>query len=339
MSGSPPSACVVGGGAWGSALADHLARRAGHAVAQFARNPAVRAALRETRAIPTLPGFPLHEAVRHPDTLAGAVEACAVCVVAVPSRALPALGAELAPRLPANAIVVSASKGIHPVTHQRATEILAWALASATQDSPDRIAALSGPSFARGLIAGDPTAVVTAAAEPALAARVQQFVTAGNLRAYASTDLIGVELGGAVKNVLAIAAGIVDGLGLGPNSRAALITRGVKELSGLVTAAGGKFETAMGLSGLGDLVLTATGDDSRNRAVGRRLGAGEPLPEILASLREVAEGVETARAVVALADRLGVELPICRAVRAALHEGKAPAAAIRELLARPLKAE
>ena len=333
ISDGPGPVAVIGGGAWGSALADHLARRAGCTVRQFVRRPALRAQLQDTRACPTLPGFALDPKIEYPATLAETLSGASLIVLAIPSGAVAALAKEMAPQLSPGALVVSAVKGLLP-DGRRLSEALTAMLPAANP-----VAVLSGPSFARGLIAGDPTAVVTAAQDAAIATQLQQAVTAGNLRAYAATDMIGVELGGAVKNVLAIAAGAVEGLGLGPNAQAALITRGLKEMSDLVIALGGRFETCMGLSGLGDLVLTATGSESRNRLVGRRLGAGEPLEKILHSLGEVAEGVETARSLVALADRHGVEMPICRAVHATLHGGVTPREAIETLLRRPLKTE
>lgn len=326
---------VIGSGAWGCALADHLSRRAGHEVALYARREEIRAALSATRKCATLAAFPIHERVTFPAQLAPAVACGELLILALPSTAIPALAGEIAPHLPPGALLISAAKGILPGSSQRISELLAAALPG----HRETIGVLSGPSFARGLMAGDPTAVVTAAANEASARKMQSAVTAGTLRAYASTDVVGVEIGGAVKNVLAIAAGIVDGVGLGANSQAGLITRGLKEMADLALALGGRLETCMGLSGLGDLVLTATGNESRNRTVGRRLGKGEKLAEILGSLGEVAEGVETARSVLLLADRNGVEMPICRAVAAVLYDDKDPRQAIHELLTRPLKSE
>jgi glycerol-3-phosphate dehydrogenase (NAD(P)+) len=326
---------VIGSGAWGCALADHLSRRAGHTVALYARRAEIRAALAATRECATLPGFPIHAGVTFPDHLADAARSSELIVLALPSTAIPALAGEIAPQLVPGGLLVSAAKGILPGSGQRISELLAEALPG----QRETIGVLSGPSFARGLMAGDPTAVVTAAAHEETARKIQKAVTAGTLRAYASTDVLGVEIGGAVKNVLALAAGIAEGLGLGPNSQAALITRGLKEMADLATALGGRFETCMGLSGLGDLVLTATGNESRNRTVGRRLGRGEKLAEILGSLGEVAEGVETARSVLLLADRHHIEMPICREVAAVLYGGIAPRQAIHDLLSRPLKSE
>ena len=326
---------VIGSGAWGCALADHLSRRAGHEVALFARRAVIRESLAATRECPTLPGFPVHDGVSFPAELADALEQRELIVLALPSTGIPALAGELGPQLIPGTLVVSAAKGILPGSGLRISEVLAEALPGLRET----LGVLSGPSFARGLMAGDPTAVVTAASNEAAARRMQAAVTAGTLRAYASTDVLGVEIGGAVKNVLALATGIAEGLGLGPNSQAALITRGLKEMADLATALGGRFETCMGLSGLGDLVLTATGNESRNRTVGRRLGKGDKLADILSSLGEVAEGVETSRSVLLLSDRHGIEMPICREVAAVLFGGIPPRQAIQDLLSRPLKSE
>jgi glycerol-3-phosphate dehydrogenase (NAD(P)+) len=326
---------VIGSGAWGCALADHLSRRAGHGVALYARRAEIRDALAATRVCATLPGFPVHAGVGFPASLPDAVKHGELIVLALPSTAIPVLAGELAPHLAPGALVISAAKGILPGSGLRISEVLAAALPG----HRETLGVLSGPSFARGLMAGDPTAVVTAAAGDATARSIQKAVTAGTLRAYASTDVLGVEIGGAVKNVLALATGIAEGLGLGPNSQAALITRGLKEMADLATALGGRFETCMGLSGLGDLVLTATGNESRNRTVGRRIGRGDQLADILSSLGEVAEGVETSRSVLLLADRHGIEMPICREVAAVLFGGIPPRQAIQDLLSRPLKSE
>jgi glycerol-3-phosphate dehydrogenase (NAD(P)+) len=202
-----------------------------------------------------------------------------------------------------------------------------------------RLAVLSGPGFAREVVAGRPTAIVAAAEDPEVARAVQRAVSGNALRVYAGTDPLGVELGGALKNVIAIAAGVVDGLGLGPNSRAALITRGLAEISRLGAAMGAQAATFAGLAGMGDLILTCTDDLSRNRRVGLGLAGGSRLEDILAKLGAVAEGVNTCRSTVALAERHGVEMPVCRAVHRVLFEGQKPREAVVQLMTRELKFE
>jgi glycerol-3-phosphate dehydrogenase (NAD(P)+) len=210
----------------------------------------------------------------------------------------------------------------------------------AAEEAPGHpLAVLSGPSFALEVARAQPTTVVVASSEPAVAERVQRVVSSETFRAYTSDDVIGVELAGALKNVIAIAAGIVTGLGYGHNTVAALITRGLAEMSRLVVALGGRADTLAGLAGLGDLVLTCTGALSRNRQVGQALGAGRSLAEAISSTHMVAEGVRTALAACALADRAGVELPIAREMKAVLHEGKDPRTALTDLMLRSLKRE
>jgi glycerol-3-phosphate dehydrogenase (NAD(P)+) len=330
---------VIGAGAWGTALAAHLSRRADLAVTLWARDPAQARAMAARRANEKyLPGFVL------PDPLVVTAElACGanaeLLVVATPIAALPAMAGELA-AAGARAPLVWLSKGFlrvpvtaaHPAGVALAHQVLAplW---------PQPVGVVSGPSFAEEVARGLPTAVAVAATKPALAARVASLLRADTLRAYESDDIAGVEVGGAVKNVLAIAAGASDGLGYGHNARAALITRGLAETGRLSTALGGRRETLMGLAGLGDLVLTCTGDLSRNRRVGLALAAGKSLPAILAELGHVAEGVGAAVAVRALARCHGVEMPICDAVHGVLHEGLAPRDAVERLLQREPRSE
>jgi glycerol-3-phosphate dehydrogenase (NAD(P)+) len=237
---------------------------------------------------------------------------------------------------------VSATKGLEPSTHLRMSVVLAQILeqaGSAPEAASQRIAVLSGPSFALEAARGEPTAVVLAAQDAGFASKLQKEFSGPSFRMYTNTDVLGVELAGAMKNVMAIAAGACQGLGLGSNPQAALITRGLAEMSRLAVALGARPETLSGLAGLGDLVLTCTGALSRNRHVGIDLGKGKPLREILASMRMVAEGVDTAAPLLALAREHGVEMPITEQVDAILRSGKSPGDAIREIMERPLKRE
>jgi glycerol-3-phosphate dehydrogenase (NAD(P)+) len=233
-------------------------------------------------------------------------------------------------------IIVSATKGIEVETGQRISEVVGDVLGA---EHAARFVCLSGPSFAQEVAAGQPTAVVAASADDATARAVQAALSYDNLRVYTNADVAGTELGGAVKNVIAVAAGMVSGLGLGANSLAALITRGLAEMSRLALAQGARRETLMGLAGLGDLVLTCTGGLSRNRYVGQELGRGRALADIMAGMREVAEGVRTTRAVRLLAARCGVEMPIAEQVHAVLYEDRAVHTAVEQLMSRPLRGE
>src|ERR1700730_1596764 len=244
------------------------------------------------------------------------------------------------PHLSPEMVLVSATKGLEPSTHLRMSKVIAEVLtvASPGKISP-RMAILSGPSFAAEAASGEPTAVVLASDDAALGAELQEQVAAPSFRLYTNDDVLGVELAGAMKNVMAIAAGACQGLGLGSNALAALITRGLAEMTRLAVALGARPETLSGLAGLGDLVLTCTGSLSRNRRVGIALGKVRPLPEILAGTRMVAEGVGTAAALLALAREAGIEMPITEQVEAILHQGKSPHEAIRAIMDRPLKRE
>jgi glycerol-3-phosphate dehydrogenase (NAD(P)+) len=234
-------------------------------------------------------------------------------------------------------IFVSATKGLETGSLARMSQVIAESLGG--ESGTPRVAVFSGPSFARELAHGDPTAVVIASEDAAVAAEVQEEFSGPTLRLYTNPDVAGVEICGAAKNVIAIAAGVCAGLGLGSNTSAALVTRGLAEMARLCVAAGGRRDTASGLAGLGDLILTATGSLSRNRTVGIELGKGRPLAEILAGMRMVAEGVGTTAAILALARRHGIETPIAEQVDAVLHQGRSPRQAIRELMDRPLKQE
>lgn len=327
---------VIGAGSWGTALALHLAR-AGRPVALWARRPASAAVLRERRENPAyLPGHPLPEAIEVTDDLGAALRGAALVIFAVPAQMSRPVFQAVAPHLEATADPVIASKGVEETTLLRLSEVFT---AAAGTSAGARVSVLSGPSFAAEVARGDPTAVVVAGRDGASVERVQRAVSHGSLRAYRNADLVGVEIAGAVKNVVAIATGIAEGLGFGNNTRAALITRGMAEIARLGTALGGEAATFAGLAGAGDLILTCTGSLSRNRAVGVGIGRGRTVPEILAELRMVAEGVATTRAVVALAARHGVDMPIATKVHDVLFEGRPPHDAVVDLLARPLREE
>jgi glycerol-3-phosphate dehydrogenase (NAD(P)+) len=322
---------VVGGGAWGTALASHCAR-AGLPVRMWIREPEVVASVNERREnAPYLPGVELPGGLRASCRLDEALADAEVVLVVVPSefcRGIYRQARELAPQ---GAILVSATKGLEIDTLQRMTEV-------AATEAPGRpLAVLSGPSFALEVARGLPTAVVIASTDHAVAEAVQRPLATRSFRVYSSQDVVGVELAGALKNVIAIAAGIIDGLGYGHNTVAALITRGLAEITRLAVAEGARPDTLAGLAGLGDLVLTCTGSLSRNRAVGARLGQGRSLAEASAGLHP--EGVRTTLAACALAQRRGIEMPIARQMRAVLHEGKPARAALDELMLRSLKRE
>jgi glycerol-3-phosphate dehydrogenase (NAD(P)+) len=319
---------VVGGGAWGTALAC-LGRRAGRRVTLWSRDPAVSEAIAHERINKVyLPGFQLDEGIEATHDLA-ALSACDAILLVCPAQAV----REVAARLGGKAPVVICAKGIEASSGLLMPEVLVEVL-------PGRpIAMLSGPSFAEEVLRGLPTAVSIATEDPALGRTLAGALAAGAFRPYWTHDVLGVALGGAVKNVLAIAAGIVEGRGLGHNAAAALITRGFAEMARLGTAMGAELETMTGLSGLGDLVLTCHGPLSRNRSLGAALGKGTKLADHLAGRRQVVEGEATAPAVLARAARHKIEMPICAAVDAILHRGADLDEAIRALLARPLRRE
>ncbi len=328
---------IIGSGAWGTALAISLAQR-GHTIALWSHTAEVAetiAQYRENRRY--LPGFTLPDTVQPTANLPQALDAAEIVVGAMPSTHVHEIYTRMTPHLTADQVLVSATKGI--VTSgvgqprfQRISEVIAQALGPLSLPC----AVLSGPSFAQEVAAAQPTAMTIACTDPALAARLQDALSGPALRLYTNDDVIGVELGGALKNVIAIATGIVEGLGLGHNSAAALITRGIAEITRLAVACGGRRETMAGLAGLGDLVLTCTGDLSRNRRVGIELGKGRHLGDILAGMGgKVAEGVETTSAALGLAGTRGIEMPITEQVDAILHHGKSPREAVAELMRRP----
>ncbi len=319
---------VVGGGAWGTALAC-LARRAGRQVTLWSRDPAISRGIAQDRANPVyLPGHALDAGIEAATDLT-ALGACDVLLLVAPAQAVRTLARELPGRSP----VVICAKGIEASTGLLMPEVLG-------QAAPGRrFAVLSGPSFAEEAMRGLPTAVSIATPDAALGRALAQSLGAGAFRPYWTSDVLGVALGGAVKNVLAIASGVVEGRGLGHNATAALITRGFAEMSRLGQAMGARLETMTGLSGLGDLVLTCQGPLSRNRALGFALGKGQTLAQHMAGRRQVVEGAATAPAVLERAARHRIEMPLCAAVDAILHKGADLDDAIRALLARPLRRE
>ena len=327
---------IIGGGSWGTALARAATRsRAQHSVRLWLLEKDLAARMQTSRENDLfLPGFSLPPEVEITDELARAVAGADIVVSVIPAQFLRRVWDELRPQLPSKAVVVSATKGLENESLLRPTEVIRQALGDS-----QRVVALSGPSFAREVAAGLPTAVVVAAEEEALARELQEELSGPRLRLYTNTDVAGVEIGGAVKNVIAIAAGVSDGLELGTNARAALITRGLAEMTRLAVACGGRRETLAGLAGLGDLVLTCTGALSRNRSVGLELAHGRMLDEIVGSMRMIAEGVETTRVTRALGQRLGVELPITEQMYRMLFENISPQIAVRELMERALKEE
>lgn len=332
-----PRIVVLGSGAWGTALALALVRNGRH-VTLWAHSPAAAREIVDAGENKLfLPGFPLPPEI----TVTGDEEAIAdadLIVSVVPSEFLRATMARLRPHMNASQILVSATKGVENTTFLRMTQVIASSVAEA--GLTPQIGALSGPSFAQEVAEGQPTAITVAFEDHAISALVQREFSSESLRMYTSSDVTGVELGGALKNVIAIAAGIAAGVGLGYNSSAALITRGIAEITRLAVACGGRRETLAGLSGVGDLVLTCTGTLSRNRTVGYELGQGRKLPEILASLGgKVAEGVHTTRAALGLARQHRIEMPIAEQMELILEKGKDPKEAIRDLMLRPGKHE
>jgi len=327
---------VIGAGGWGTALAIALARRF-DSVQLWARDPeraAEIAQLHENRRY--LSGCLLPSHVQVSNDLALTLADADIALSVVPSQHLRSVLQRVRPHLSAQTRLVSGTKGIEEATLARMSQVMSEVLPC----SSSSIAVLSGPTFAREVAAGEPTAVVIASEDTSAAEEIQHAFSTPSLRLYVSRDVIGVELGAALKNVIAIGAGICRGLGLGNNSVAALITRGLAEMTRLVVACGGEAETMAGLAGLGDLVLTCTGGLSRNRSVGVELGRGRKLPEILAGMHGmVAEGIFTTTAAVGLARARGVEMPITEQMHAILHQGKAPREAISELMARSSKSE
>jgi len=324
---------VLGGGAWGTVLASVAAAR-GHDVALWEFDAKDAAALLLQRTSPrSVPGFRLPAAVAVTNDVAAAVHGRDVVVVVVPSDTVRATLAVAAGSIAAGTVIVCASKGLEPETRLTMAGVIAAVVPMA------RVALLSGPSFAQEIAAGFPAALVSASADPSANEAVVAALGGERFRVYRSDDVMGVAIGGALKNVIAIAVGCCDGFGFGMNARAALMTRGLAEMGRLAVKLGAHPLTLAGLAGFGDLVLTCTGELSRNRQVGLALARGETLPQIAAALGHVAEGIGTARTARALAEELGVDLPITRAVASVLHDGQTAHAAVTELLARDPGAE
>ena len=326
---------ILGAGSWGTALAIHLARL-GHPVDLWGRSAALADRLRDAGEHPDChPGVSFPESLHPTADLAEAVGEAEAVVMSCPSHAMHGLAEQVRPLLNEHALIVSTAKGIEQDTHRTMSAVLETVL----PDHRSRVSVLSGPSFAREVARGMPTAVTAAASDLSVAEELQHLFNGPTLRVYTSTDVVGVEIGGAVKNVIALAAGVSDGLGFGHNTRAALITRGLAEISRLAIELGANPRTLYGLSCLGDLVLTCTGDLSRNRSVGLRLGRGEKLQDIIASMSEVAEGVRNTLSVRSLSRSVGVEMPITEQMYDVLYEDKEPAKAVIDLMARRLKPE
>lgn len=329
---------VVGAGAWGTGIATALGRKGTHRVRLWAHEPEVSESIAKTRVNELfLPGRRIPESVTASNDLAATLGGAQIVVSVMPSQHCRKLFERMRTMLPKEALVVSATKGLEEGSLKRMSEVITDVLSQ----RPGRpVGALSGPSFAQEVARGDPTAITIASQDSGLMRVVQREFSDPSFRVYTNSDVIGVELGGALKNVIAIAAGTCDGLGLGHNSVAALITRGLAEMTRLVVACGGRAETMAGLAGLGDLVLTCTGGLSRNRSVGVELGRGRKLPEIIAGMHGmVAEGIFTTEAAVGLARARGVEMPITEQMNAILHQGKSPRDAIQHLMTRSGKSE
>ncbi|HVN78875.1 MAG TPA: NAD(P)H-dependent glycerol-3-phosphate dehydrogenase [Terriglobia bacterium] len=327
---------VIGAGSWGTALSNVLAK-AGHPVRLWVYEPELAEQIRKNRVNNIyLPGFAFHPGVEVSHSLEFCLNSAEIVVSVVPSQYCRGLYHQMLPHIQTQTIFVSATKGIECETFQTMSSVINEVLSP--RITP-RIAVISGPSFAREVARGDPTAVVVASREKDVSELIQRIFSGPTWRLYSSTDVVGVELGGAVKNVIAIAAGVCAGLGFGSNTIAALITRGLAEMTRLALACGGRRETLAGLAGLGDLVLTCMGELSRNRSVGLKLGQGQRLAEILNSTPMVAEGVMTTRATVELARRFQVEMPITEQMELVLYHDKPPLEAIRDLMERRLKEE
>ena len=328
---------IVGAGAWGTGLAIVLGRKGVHRVRLWAHETDVCQSISQNHVNERfLAGCRIPDSVTATNDLAAALRDAQLIVSVMPSQHCRELFKRMRTAIPPAALIVSATKGLEEGSLLRMSEVIAESLG----DNSHAIGALSGPSFALEVARGDPTAITVASANAALLQTVQQEFSDARFRVYTNGDIVGVELGGSLKNIVAIAAGICDGLGLGHNSVAALITRGLAEMTRLVVACGGRADTMAGLAGLGDLVLTCTGGLSRNRSVGVELGRDRKLAEIIAGMHGmVAEGVFTTTAAVGLARSRGVEMPITEQMNAILHEGKSPKEAIQDLMARTGKSE
>jgi glycerol-3-phosphate dehydrogenase (NAD(P)+) len=330
---------VIGAGAWGTGISIVLGRKGSHRVRLWAHEKEVCDSIAQRRANEKfLPGCSIPDSVTASNDLAAAIDGAQIVVSVMPSQHCRGLFEQMRAHLRPETLIVSATKGLEENSLLRMTEVIVQVLEQGGHRP--RVGALSGPSFAVEVAQGDPTAVTIASQDEELARIVQHEFSDSSFRVYTNADVIGVELGGALKNVIAIAAGVCAGLELGHNSVAALITRGLAEMTRLAVACGGRADTMAGLAGLGDLVLTCTGGLSRNRSVGVELGRGRKLPDIVAGMHGmVAEGIFTTTAAVGLANARRVEMPITEQMHAILHEGKAPRDAIQELMKRRGKSE
>ena len=327
---------IIGAGSWGTALAMVLAPRFPR-IRLWVYEKDLAERMREIRLNDVyLPGFELPANIAVQTEFAAALDGVPMVLSVMPSHLVRPIYGAMAPCLKPEMTFVSATKGLENGTLLRASEVIRESIAARFEP---RVAVISGPTFAREVARGDPTALVVASTDAELAAQVQSRFSGPTFRLYTSLDPAGVEIGGAVKNVIAIGAGVCHGLGLGSNTQAALITRGLAEMTRLAVAAGGRAQTLAGLAGLGDLVLTCSGELSRNRSVGLELARGRPLNEIVSSMKMVAEGIKTTHAAVDLAGRLGVDMPIVTQMYEMLNFGLSPREAIRRLMERSLKGE
>jgi glycerol-3-phosphate dehydrogenase (NAD(P)+) len=327
---------VIGAGSWGTALAV-LAARAGHEVVLWSRNDEVVTSINNDRVNARyLSAIEIPAAVTATSNLVETVDRADVVLFAAPSHTARDLFTGMTKSLSRSSIIVSAAKGLEIDSGKRLSEVVNDVLGF---DVSDRFVCLSGPSFAKEVVENHPTAIVAASRSESAAQTVQADLSFNHLRIYTNSDVVGTELGGSVKNVIAIAAGMTAGLGYGSNSIAALITRGLAEITRLALKQGAQLETLMGLAGIGDLVLTCTGTLSRNRFVGEELGRGRTISDITEGMNEVAEGIKTSRAVKRLAETAGVEMPITNEVEAVLYEAKSARDAVAELMSRPLRSE
>jgi glycerol-3-phosphate dehydrogenase (NAD(P)+) len=327
---------VVGAGSWGTALANLLADK-GYIVSLWVFESEVEQQIlneRENKIF--LPGVKLSDRLMPSGDLGHVVSGKDLLLVVVPSHVMRETSEKFSHFIPDNTLVVSASKGIENITHLTMSQVLRETISHIPEN---RFAVLSGPSFAKEVAEKVPTLISVASKDPEVASFVQRVFATAYFRVYTNDDMVGVELGGAVKNVIAIASGIIDGLRLGLNTRAALITRGLTEIRRLGTHMGARPDTFAGLSGIGDLLLTCTGTLSRNYTVGKKIGEGKKAEEILSEMRMVAEGVKTAKSVYNLSRKLNVEMPICREIYRILYEDDSPVAAVRRLMTRDLKNE
>jgi glycerol-3-phosphate dehydrogenase (NAD(P)+) len=324
---------IIGGGSWGTALAIVLAPRSESVTLWVYEADLAERMARSRENDIFLPGYQLPDSVQITTELHTALDSAEIVLGVMPSHHARGIYTAMLPDLNPSMILVSATKGLEQASLLRMSEVIGQVFPTS------RVAVLSGPTFAREVAAGNPTAVVVASSAPEVARCVQEAFSGPTFRLYTNADPVGVEVGAALKNVIAIGAGICEGLGLGHNPTAALITRGLAEITRLAIAMGGQAKTLAGLAGLGDLVLTCSGDLSRNRYVGKELGAGRPLAEILGSMRMVAEGVETCASAVALGQKLGVDLPIIQQMHAVMSGGKSSREAVRDLMDRSLKGE